>query len=239
MPWKKIFIIIGFVGITIGLGYLLYFFFFRPLPPAPVCGNGICETGEDYTNCPADCPVPPEVRLPLAKPGVPEPITVAPPPVLPVAPPVITPPAPLPPEVSTIAKGGSTWVATLTDVRADGFSLAGDGKNLVFYDKAAGKFFRSTPDGVLTALSDKTFYEVEKINWAPNTDKAILEYPDGSNILFDFTTQKQVTLPKHWQDFDFSPDGNQIVGKSMGITPEARWLVVSNPDGSNVRATSW
>jgi PGF-pre-PGF domain-containing protein len=25
-------------------------------PPAPVCGNGICETGEDYTNCPADCP---------------------------------------------------------------------------------------------------------------------------------------------------------------------------------------
>jgi PGF-pre-PGF domain-containing protein len=27
-------------------------------PPAPVCGNGICEAGEDYTNCPADCPAP-------------------------------------------------------------------------------------------------------------------------------------------------------------------------------------
>jgi len=27
-------------------------------PPAPVCGNGICETGEDYINCPADCPAP-------------------------------------------------------------------------------------------------------------------------------------------------------------------------------------
>jgi PGF-pre-PGF domain-containing protein len=25
---------------------------------APVCGNGICETGESYTNCPQDCPAP-------------------------------------------------------------------------------------------------------------------------------------------------------------------------------------
>jgi hypothetical protein len=27
-------------------------------PPALVCGNGICETGEDSTTCPADCPLP-------------------------------------------------------------------------------------------------------------------------------------------------------------------------------------
>jgi len=27
-------------------------------PPAPVCGNGLCETGEDATNCPADCAPP-------------------------------------------------------------------------------------------------------------------------------------------------------------------------------------
>jgi hypothetical protein len=26
------------------------------VPPAPVCGNGTCETGENSTNCPADCP---------------------------------------------------------------------------------------------------------------------------------------------------------------------------------------
>lgn len=26
--------------------------------PAPVCGNGLCETGEDSSNCPADCPAP-------------------------------------------------------------------------------------------------------------------------------------------------------------------------------------
>jgi len=27
-------------------------------PVGPVCGNNVCETGEDYSNCPADCPVP-------------------------------------------------------------------------------------------------------------------------------------------------------------------------------------
>lgn len=28
------------------------------IPIAPVCGNGTCETGEDSTNCLADCPAP-------------------------------------------------------------------------------------------------------------------------------------------------------------------------------------
>jgi len=27
-------------------------------PPALICGNGICETGENSTTCPADCPLP-------------------------------------------------------------------------------------------------------------------------------------------------------------------------------------
>ena len=30
-----------------------------PLPPDPVCGNGICESGEDLTICPDDCQPPP------------------------------------------------------------------------------------------------------------------------------------------------------------------------------------
>jgi hypothetical protein len=29
------------------------------ITPQPLCGNGLCETGEDSTVCPADCPIPP------------------------------------------------------------------------------------------------------------------------------------------------------------------------------------
>lgn len=29
------------------------------VPPPPVCGNGVCETGEDSKTCPRDCPPPP------------------------------------------------------------------------------------------------------------------------------------------------------------------------------------
>ncbi len=36
------------------------------VPPAPVCGNGICESGENTITCLADCPAPlPEVEEPL------------------------------------------------------------------------------------------------------------------------------------------------------------------------------
>jgi len=36
----------------------------EPPPSGPVCGNGLCESGEDSISCPADCPAPP------AEPGV-------------------------------------------------------------------------------------------------------------------------------------------------------------------------
>ena len=38
------------------------------LPPPPVCGDGVCQAGESFQNCPADCappppPPPPEIKL--------------------------------------------------------------------------------------------------------------------------------------------------------------------------------
>jgi hypothetical protein len=54
--------------------------------------------------------------------------------------------------------------------------------------------------------------------------------------VYNFTTQKQTTLPKHWQEFGFSPDSEKVVTKSMGLDPANRWLAISNADGSNMRA---
>ena len=112
--------------------------------------------------------------------------------------------------------------------------MAKDG-SLMYYNKDKDRFYRLTDDGRTELLTDKAFYNVSDITWSGDKDKAILEYPDGSNILYNFNTKKQVTLPKHWKDFSFSPTSQDIVFKSMGVNEENRWIAVSNDDGS--RAT--
>ena len=73
------------------------------------------------------------------------------------------------------------------------------------------------------------------MTWANNRGQAVLEYPDGSNIVYDFNTNKQVTLPKHWQDFSFAPADNGIAFKSMALDVENRFLAIAGPDGSQSR----
>lgn len=104
-----------------------------------------------------------------------------------------------------------------------------------FHDLATGKFYRVMADGSTKAISDQIFYNVQKVTWAQNSNKAVIEYPDNFKTVFDFDTQKQITLPSHWQDFSFSADGSQIAAKSIGLSPENRWLVTVNDDGSGTR----
>ncbi len=113
---------------------------------------------------------------------------------------------------------------------------ARDTGDLRFYNTADGKFYRVNDLGETTPLSDKAFYGVDRVNWGSATDAAILEFPDGSNIYYDFAAQRQITLPKHWADFTFSPDDQQIVAKSLGNNESNRFLILSNPDGSNAQA---
>ncbi|MDP2692042.1 MAG: hypothetical protein Q8O88_00200 [bacterium] len=107
--------------------------------------------------------------------------------------------------------------------------------NAQFYNKNDGKFYQVLSDGTVRALSDKVFYNVERVTWSPNDNESIIEYPDGSNIYFNFANQKQVTLPKHWEDFSFSSEGGRIASKSIGYSPENRWLITSNPDGGELQ----
>lgn len=105
------------------------------------------------------------------------------------------------------------------------------GGSLRYNNAADGKFY-SIKDGVATTLSDQIFYNVQNVTWAKNKDVAVIEYPDSSKIIYNFTTKKQVSLPKHWEDFSFSSDGNEIAAKSIGLAPENRWLVTTKDDGT-------
>lgn len=101
-----------------------------------------------------------------------------------------------------------------------------------FYNPSDNRFYAIDSQGKLTTLSDQQFFGVQNVIWSPDATKAILEYPDGSKVRYNFATKNQVTLPKHWEDFNFSPDGNKIVAKSMGLDADNRWLIVANEDGS-------
>jgi len=136
-------------------------------------------------------------------------------------------------QVSEIAIGGLTAVNKLTDAKVKGMITSTQG--LQYYDSEKQQFFRINENGDIETLSDKKFYGVEKVNWANNASKAILEYPDGSNVLYNFQTGKQVTLPIELEDFSFNTVGNQIVAKWMGDHEDNNWLVAANDDGSGMR----
>jgi len=221
MNWRKILIVVAFVGVTLGIGFLMYLVFFRPTTPAvnaPITNEGLTPGG-----------------LGRALEGPPTPVEVSATPTQILAP-SLTPPPQLPKEISSVARGGTTWVGTLVNKSVTNTKLSSTGKDIAYYDTTDGKFYRVDESGNAVKLSDKVFQNVENVTWAPATDKGILEFPDGSNILYDFTSEKQYTLPKHWEGFSFSPDGAQIAGKSIGIDPNNRWLFVSDPDGTGVKA---
>jgi hypothetical protein len=115
-------------------------------------------------------------------------------------------------------------------------SQSADGTGARYYDPAESKFYRISADGVITELSGETFPDVESVAWGNASDQAIIMFPDGTKVHYDFETESQTTLPQHWEDFDFSADDSSIVAKSNAIAPESRFLFISNPDGSGARA---
>ena len=138
------------------------------------------------------------------------------------------------------ASGSATTQPLRTAILVESVSQAiaptADGTGARFYNPIDGKFYRAYPDGRVVAMSDTAFKNVEQVNWGNTSDQAILSFPDGSKVHYDFQSQKQSTLPKHWEDFDFSTDDRSIVAKSDAISPESRYLLVADPDGKNPRA---
>jgi Tol biopolymer transport system component len=127
-------------------------------------------------------------------------------------------------------------VTTLTTSAVEATSKSGN--NINFYNPEDGKFYTIDAEGNIVLLSDKRFADVETVEWNGTSDKAVLEFPDGTNIVYDFSAERQVTLPSHWEDFEFSPVADELLAKSVAVDPNNRWLVVSSSDGSNVQAVA-
>ena len=106
-------------------------------------------------------------------------------------------------KISNIANGGLTAVHKITDVAVKGFNGS------QYYDTEQQQFYRINDQGLPELLTDKKFYGVEEVSWTKKGDKAILEYPDGSNILYNFNTGEQITLPPELESFDFDTSGDR------------------------------
>lgn len=139
------------------------------------------------------------------------------------------------PEIDTVAQGGETLASEVINESIDSVSLSESDSGLRYYDRDTGEFYKLKPDGTKEKLTDQQFFDAEDIAWSPQEDKAIVSFPDGSNILYDFNTDEQVTLPKEWDDIQFSPQGERVAYKHLSADIDSRWLAVASPDGSQVQ----
>lgn len=215
LDWKKIGLIAMFLAAVLLFGFFLYFFFFQPIfRPAPP-SNANITNGE----------LPPSVNA-----NAPRLFTNVNGQLVPVA--NINAPVTTPPDDS--ARGGITQTNALTKDPAYFPSPTSDGR-IIYYNAKDGKFYRVNADGQAEAYSDKVFFAVSNATWSGDHNMAVLEYPDGSNIIYDFKNNKQYTLPAHWQEFSFAPDNQQIAFKSMALDPENRYLAIAKYDSSQIR----
>ncbi|WKZ28966.1 MAG: hypothetical protein QY323_05595 [Patescibacteria group bacterium] len=215
--FKKIASIVLFIGVTIGLGYLLYRFFFGTptVTTPPTTGGGAPTTGGG---------------LPTAGSGRPTTGTGDVGGGLPTSP--GTPTSPTAPTGAAPGTIGSTGTVATGDIKSPAISTNG---SLSYYNSLDGRFYRLLPSGESQALNTQRFSDASEIVWSPAGNKVAITFPNDSKIIYDFTTQKQVTLPSHWQDITFSNDGSTIVAKSMALDPANRWLISAASDGSSAK----
>ncbi len=207
IDWKKIALVTGFIALVLFLSLAIYFVFFR----------SIIATPEPATPPASETP---NGTLPTTTGTRPMPIGGG-------------------DAGGGISNQPPTTGNTITPESIESFidepayfaTPTTDG-GIIYYSSGKDKFYQVSANGTVTTYDNKAFYNVSNVNWSPNRNRAVLEYPDGSNIVYDFSTGKQITLPAHWQDFSFSPTSGQIAFKSMALDPNNRFLAVSNYDGT-------
>lgn len=213
LRWKKVALLFGLVIVTAGVGYGLYRVFFASKPNETVSNepfannklpNAGTATGTGSTPLPPGT-LPGSENRPIALP---------------------TPTQPLNPLLEALPRAQVIRTTPTTQISGTGAA----GGAIRSYSPIDGKFYKILEDGSAIPLSNKVFYSVKDVAWANRSDRAVLSFPDGSKVLYDFVEDKQTTLPKHWDGFSFSPDDDKIVTKSVGNDPSNRFLIIADPE---------
>lgn len=220
--WKKIGLVILFIAVAVLLAIALYFTFFRPTPspvvvvPPPTFPGGLPTIPGGGVVTPGGEVLPPGVLPPS--------VGIVVPPVVGVAP---------IPSISTTAQGGQVAPRKVVDSGAAFVNLASDGQSVNYYDSSTGLFSKINPDGSLSLISSQIFRDVSNATWAPSSDKAVLEFENGTKMIYNFATKQSYSLPSQFIDFSFSPDSKNIAAKDMKTNEEERWLVTVDERGGN------
>lgn len=209
---KKILYVVLFLGAVAAFLFLLYVIFFRPEPTPPITNVNNGNVGLPNVNN-ANGNIAPNangnVNGEEPEPGI--------------------------PGIDTVASGGLTSTELITPgVNADQPAIDTNG-DIRYYKPDDGKFYTVDQNGNIKQLGSGQFNGADQVTWADSTNEVIVEFPDGANIYYNLDTDEQVTLPKEYEDFDFSPSSASISFKYMHIDPERRVLAVSSPDGSSAR----
>ncbi len=204
---KKILLVGGFIVSVFVIAFVLYRLFFQPAPPEPtVEGGAEISTGGLPSAIEAEIRARQEAEQEGGN-GRLE-------------------------EADEVAQGGLTQTTELTTGSVYNVVLGADGESMNYYNASDGRFYTIDENGNVIALSDTQFPDAETVEWNKDSNKALIEFPDGSNIIYNFDSEVQVTLPSHWEDFDFSPVTDEVIAKSIALDPQNRWLVVTSDDGS-------
>jgi hypothetical protein len=177
MNIKKILVVTAFILSVLGLGFALYWVFFRSAPITdtgntngtpgsfPNIATGTPQITNTNTN---NIPTLPGQQFDLSK-------------------------------VSKVANGGLTEVNKVTNDPVIG--LAKNNSGVSFYDQAKQQFFKINTNGQVELLSDKLFYGVSGVTWSNTGEKAIIEYPDGANVLYNFKDKNKLLFHKECKSF--------------------------------------
>ena len=138
-------------------------------------------------------------------------------------------------KISKIAQGGETLATALSENNARGVDISSDGNGINFYDREENKFYFVDENGNKNILSNKEFFGVQNVVWSNDKTSAIIEYPDGNKILYDFSNDKQISLNKNILDAEFSQT-NSIAYKYVTNNINDNWLMVTDENNSEVRA---